>query len=252
VGGLESCSERRSGDIRLRSALLASTVIVLVVVGYPAAAKPATLLSAFAIEGHVGASWSLPSGVESSVVEVATSSSQGTDGSFFTESLVLFDVLFATQTSYVSTEVLPPGTYYLHVGTYDPSCAYVTCPGREYTQTGTFTIPNESPQITGKRFGLQVYAFGAWAKLRFKMCDDSEGYMRIQVRERRTISGRVVAQRRFREESYIIPRTCTDENVSHWLPDRLLGDGRLRIAVRLIDPAGATSPWTQRSWAAPH
>ena len=80
---------------------------------------------------HPTATWSLPTGVESRVIEVATDPATGSDGYFFSENVVALDVPTSTDTSWTYTYQLDPGTYYVHVGGSDTTCS--TCPVREFS-----------------------------------------------------------------------------------------------------------------------
>jgi hypothetical protein len=53
---------------------------------------------------------------------VARSPDQASDGKFFTENTIISDALTASQTSWLYESQLKPGTYYVHVQGFDPSC----------------------------------------------------------------------------------------------------------------------------------
>jgi hypothetical protein len=65
------------------------------------------------------ASWSLPAGEQSELVEVASSAATGPDGYFSDANVVDFTLLGAADTSWASTLALTPGTYYVHVKGWD-------------------------------------------------------------------------------------------------------------------------------------
>jgi len=73
------------------------------------------------VQRHPSAAWTLPTGVTSDVIEIATKPDGGSDGSFFTENVVVFDPLQPTQTSWLSSKQLRPRTYYVHVKGEDSS-----------------------------------------------------------------------------------------------------------------------------------
>jgi hypothetical protein len=131
--------------VKIRVALAA--VAVLGVVAVPEAlAAPPTLLSVGNIDRHATATWSLPSGVEAQVVEAATSPATSSDGAFFSENRVVFDLLEDAQTSWTDNSQLAPGTYYLHISGLDSPCFYASqCPVREYSQIMTLVIPAAAP-----------------------------------------------------------------------------------------------------------
>lgn len=89
--------------------LAVATIAALVFVPTAAAAAP-ILLSVGDISRHPTATWSLPSGVESRVAEVATSPQTSSDGYFFNENVKAFDTLEPTQTSWTYNSQLDPGT----------------------------------------------------------------------------------------------------------------------------------------------
>jgi hypothetical protein len=111
------------------------------VFGSPAAAAPPVLTSVRHIDGRPAATWTLPPGVTSQVVEVATSPATSTDGDFFSENVEAFDLLEDAQTSWVDDFQLDPGVYYLHVGGFEEPCYFAgLCPIQEFTQIGTLRI----------------------------------------------------------------------------------------------------------------
>ena len=85
---------------------------------------PFTLTSAGHTDRRITASWTLPSGMKTEFIEVATSPEVYPDGRlaglFVDENIVLYDdSLSRTQESYVASDALPPGTYYVHVRAWD-------------------------------------------------------------------------------------------------------------------------------------
>jgi hypothetical protein len=122
--------------------------MALAVVGVPnqAAAAPPFLVSASQENRTPTATWSLPTGVESALVEVATSPATASDGYFQTSNVVIFATLTPTQTSWRASRSLTPGTFYLHVGGIDRPCFLAgQCPVREFTQTAAVVIPDYGP-----------------------------------------------------------------------------------------------------------
>jgi hypothetical protein len=112
----------------------------------PAVAAPPVLVSAYDVNRHPAASWTLPPGVKSQVAEVATSPATSTDGYFFSENVKAFDVLEPTQTSWVYNFQLDPGIYYVHIAGLDEPCFYAgLCPVREFTQTAALVIEAPPP-----------------------------------------------------------------------------------------------------------
>lgn len=124
-----------------RAVLLAA----LVLGGLPTAAgaTPPTLTSVSQTSGHITATWTLAPGTEARVIEAATDPATGSDGYFFSENVKRFSTLETTQTSYTATYANDPGTYYVHVASYDPNCT--SCPVREWSNVMTVTIPAPPP-----------------------------------------------------------------------------------------------------------
>jgi hypothetical protein len=122
--------------------LAVATIAALVFVPTAAAAAP-ILLSVGDISRHPTATWSLPSGVESRVAEVATSPQTSSDGYFFNENVKAFDTLEPTQTSWAYNSQLDPGTYYVHIGGFDTTCS--SCPIREWSEIKTLIIAAPPP-----------------------------------------------------------------------------------------------------------
>jgi hypothetical protein len=121
------------------SVFLAALVGVLFLSAGAALAAPPVILTVGQVSQHPTATWSLPTGVQSQVVEVATNPATGSDGYFFSENVKAFDIPQPTDTSWTYTYQLDPGTYYVHVGGYDTTC--IACPVREFSSILTLVIP---------------------------------------------------------------------------------------------------------------
>ena len=106
-------------------------------------AAPPILLSVGHTSGHLTAEWSLPPGVQPRVIEAATSPETGSDGYFFEENVAEFETLQDFQTSFVASDRMDPGTYYVHVAGYDDSC--LECDVREFSAVMAVTIPQPPP-----------------------------------------------------------------------------------------------------------
>ena len=109
----------------------------------PALGAPPMLQSVGQINAHPTATWTLPSGVQSRVAEVATKPDTSSDGYFFNENVKAFDTLDDGQTTWVYNSQLDPGTYYVHIGGFDPNCQ--ACPVREFSAIKTLTITAPTP-----------------------------------------------------------------------------------------------------------
>jgi hypothetical protein len=87
AGGRWRASVRKGVLLKYRASLIVA-VLALSLAGSPAFAAPPTLVSVGRIDRHPTATWTLPPGVESRVVEVATSPATASDGYFFNENVV--------------------------------------------------------------------------------------------------------------------------------------------------------------------
>jgi hypothetical protein len=119
-----------------------------------ASAAPPTLLTVdyTASTTELQVTWSLPPGVESAVIEANANPSLDSDGYFlygpnngvYGYPAIVFDVPDSTDTRWDHLiDEQPPGTYYVHVAGFDSTCD--TCPVREWTSLGTFTVPEPAP-----------------------------------------------------------------------------------------------------------
>jgi hypothetical protein len=130
----------------VRRLLVLIVTIVSIVHTGEATAAPPVLTSVSHVQRHPQAIWTLPPGVVPQIAEVATSPSTGTDGYFFRENVVAFDLLERGQTNWVDSSQLDPGIYYVHIAGLDEPCFYAgVCPIREFTQIMTLTIAAPPP-----------------------------------------------------------------------------------------------------------
>ena len=128
----------------MRAGVLVPALVATVLLSAGSAlAAPPAILTVGQVSRHPTATWSLPTGVESRVIEVATDPATGSDGYFFSENVVALDVPTSTDTSWTYTYQLDPGTYYVHVGGSDTTCS--TCPVREFSSILTLDIPAPPP-----------------------------------------------------------------------------------------------------------
>jgi hypothetical protein len=116
-------------------------LIALVVAGIaaPQALAAAPVLIYANVTGlHATATWTLPAGVESRIVEVASIPSVDSDGYFQSYALEAGGLLNASDTTWTDAFQLEPGRiYYLHVGGQDTSCG--SCP-IEFSNIKSFTV----------------------------------------------------------------------------------------------------------------
>jgi hypothetical protein len=128
--------------MRIRTFLPVFVAAVFLSSGSAHAAAP-ILLAVGQVSQHPTATWSLPTGVQSEVIEVATNPATGSDGYFFFENVKAFDIPQSTDTTWTYTYQLDPGTYYVHVVGYDSTCG--PCPIREFSSILTLVIPAPPP-----------------------------------------------------------------------------------------------------------
>ena len=100
----------------MRVTVIFAAVIAALAFSVSARAAPPVLTTVGQIDGHPTASWTLPPGGETWVVEIAHSTAAGSDGHFSLENRVVYDALFNSSTSWTDSGYpLQPGTYYVHV-----------------------------------------------------------------------------------------------------------------------------------------
>ncbi len=105
----------------MRRSLIAIGLLALLLTALPAGAgTSATIISATAPAGRITVSWSLPAGEESDWVEVARAPSTVPSGSFEPANYVDSDFFTSSEggtTTWASDDIVPSGTYYVHVET---------------------------------------------------------------------------------------------------------------------------------------
>jgi hypothetical protein len=100
-----------------------SVLAALIVTPTAAYAAAPTLSSVGLVKRHPTAAWTLPAGVESVGIEVASAPDVASDGSFFSRNRVIRRTVKGEATSWrYGLQLTKPGTYYVHVQGYDPSC----------------------------------------------------------------------------------------------------------------------------------
>jgi hypothetical protein len=108
---------------------------------------------------HISATWSGPY-LDFGAIQIATQPSIGSDGDFFHENWVRFDLLGAGQTSWTDSEQIEhPGTYYLRLGGWDPQYewhdfgyGYADWFGGEtYSGTYSFTVQPICKRVVARR-----------------------------------------------------------------------------------------------------
>jgi hypothetical protein len=138
----------------------AATAAVVFAVAPPAAGAAAPVITTVAhFNGYPILTWTLPPSLRSAVVEVANSPATGPDGYFVFENLQIFEQLQPDQVTWTSSFGLDPGAYYVHVAGFDPECAFVTCPGRQWSETAALTVPGP-PEVVAKPVVSGVFRTG--------------------------------------------------------------------------------------------
>ena len=221
--------------------LLVVTVAALVL---PAAAlaAPPTLVAVGHAQQQLTATWTLPAGVESQLIEIATDPALSTDGAFLGEHLVHFELLEAGQTSYRSRDHrLKTGvTYYVHMNAIDWPCFFVfACPVREWSNILTLRIPNAAPVLQSRRWTANRTRRSGNARL--QVCDD-EGDVTVIVGQQRLRSGKVVARTTSVMGNALRVSGCGSLRVTWSIPANLIATGDVyRVSFAVVDAAGRRS-----------
>lgn len=230
----------------VRAALLIAGVVFALTWAHAAKAAPPTLLSVGETKRHAQATWSLAPGAEAQVLEIATSPEAGSDGYFFSENVKRFELLEAGQTEWLDSDTLDVGTYYVHVSSYDPSCGYITCPGREWSNVLVLRIVNKRPTISNMR----VRFYGGYeieARVSFTYCDDGDDGTVLAL-ERAWLPRIKNARRRHGDWIFRARGGCTRERISWYLGSRFTGVGYYSIGLRARDHDHAWSNTLKRTW----
>ena len=206
-----------------------------------AGAAPPTLVSVGHVEQRPTARWTLPTGVESQLIEIATDPALSTDGAFL-GNLVLYELLEATQTTWASTRHrLKTGiTYYVHLNAIDWPCFFVfACPAREWSNVLTLRIPNAAPILQSRQWSASKARRVGTAKL--QVCDD-EGDVRVVVGQARLRGGRVVARTTTVVTSALRSSGCGRLAVRWPIPAKLISTGDVyRVTFAVVDALGRRS-----------
>jgi hypothetical protein len=217
-------------------------VTAALVVPTAAPAAPPTLVSVGHVEQRPTARWTLPTGVESQLIEIATDPALSTDGAFIGDNLVLFDLLAASQTSWRSNDHrLKTGvTYYVHMNAIDWPCFFVfACPVREWSNVLTLRIPNAAPVLQSRRWSASRTRRSGTARL--QVCDD-EGAFRVIVGQQRIRGGKVVARATTIASSSLRASGCGSLSVTWPIPGKLIATGDLyRVTFAVVDELGRRS-----------
>src|SRR5687768_2198781 len=225
-----------------RRPLAVVVVTAALVVPTTALAAPPTLVSVGHVEQRPTARWTLPTGVESQLIEIATDPALNPDGAFAGDHLVLFDLLEASQTSWRSSDHrLRTGvTYYVHMNAIDWPCFFVfACPVREWSNVLTLRIPNVAPVLQSRRWSANRARRSGNATL--QVCDD-EGDLRVIIGQHRLRTGKVVARSTTAQTEALRGGGCGFIRVTWSIPEKLIATGDLyRVTFTVVDAAGRRS-----------
>ena len=226
----------------MKRLLIVAAVAAAVLVPAAAFAAPPTLVAVGHAKQHLTATWTLPPGVESQLIEIATDPALSTDGAFLGDHLVHFDLLEAGQTSYTSSESrLKTGvTYYVHMNAIDWPCFFVfACPVREWSNVLTLRIPNVAPVLQSRRWSASKTLRSGSARL--EVCDD-EGDFMVVIGQRRLRGGKVVARATTVVSADLPVSGCGSLRVTWSIPARLIAIGDVyRVTFAVVDAAGRRS-----------
>jgi hypothetical protein len=251
-GGDEVVSTWHHPSVPWRRGIVAVTVATAVTATAAAGAPPraATITVVGQTSRHATATWTLPPGVVSDMIEIATSSAAGSEGGFFTENVTLFDLLQQTQTSYVSTDRLDVGTYWVHVKTLDNDCSYA-----ENNSCFAWSAPAQLviPQPPNRRPTLRFLGWEPFSgDARTKVCDDTaSGRLTFRTTLKRDLFGRGTTTRM---RVYRASSTPTFEDgdmdcATYYVPlPNLLGVARYTMTMTVSDGRGAISKPLVRRW----
>ena len=214
----------------------------LLLVPAAAVAAPPTLVAVGHAKQFLTARWTLPSGVESQLIEIATDPALSTDGAFLGEHLVHFELLEAGQTSYTANERrLKTGvTYYVHMNAIDWPCFFVfACPVREWSNVLTLRIPNVAPVVQARRWTANRTRRSGNATL--QVCDD-EGDVTVVIGQQRLRGGKVIARATTIVSGALHSNGCGSLSVNWPIPASLIAIGDVyRVTFAVVDAAGKRS-----------
>lgn len=226
----------------MRRLLVVVIVAAGLVVPTAALAAPPTLVAVGHAQQQLTARWTLPPGVESQLIEIATDPAVSTDGAFVGEHLVHFDLLEAGQTSYRSSDHrLKTGiTYYVHMNAIDWPCFFVfACPVREWSNVLTLRIPNLPPVLQSRQWTTNRTRRSGNARL--QVCDD-EGDVTVIVGQQRLRGGKVVARSTSTMSNVLRVNGCGSLRVTWPIPSNLIATGDVyRVSFAVVDAAGRRS-----------
>jgi hypothetical protein len=230
-------------------------VTALAVAPVAEALNPPTLISAGHVKRHPTARWTLPANVEAWTVEVATRPVIGSDGRFFSENLVTSDSVRTTDTEWLDSDRLKPGTYYVHVRGYDNTCLvppYTGECGVVWSNTLSFSVINRAPTLRALGWSLRGHGrgFGYYVtvSVRMRICDDVGGTITAYRTERSHLGGRTGGRSSGSDYGRSRRAGCTVTRWTWRLEDKFFGIGYYTVRVWVRDEDRAKSRVITRSW----
>jgi hypothetical protein len=132
----------------LVAALVFGAIGALLIAAPGAEARAPVMQSVVVKDGHGVFEWTLPSGVQSRVIEVATKPTRDPTG-YFLQSYLLSQYYYAFQgnETHFDFKLPAPGKYYVHLAGQDTKNA-PPCPGREFSHVFEFTVTSAN-EIVG-------------------------------------------------------------------------------------------------------
>jgi hypothetical protein len=134
---------------RTAIAIISTLFAVALLAPGSALAFPAGLISVTGQprSNHPTFTWCKLPRVESLFVETATSDEVGVGGHFLQKNLTSFNVVGKQDTTFTDEYEFQPGTYYVHVGSYDPGIPHPAS-SIEFSNVLSFTVV-AGPHVTG-------------------------------------------------------------------------------------------------------
>jgi hypothetical protein len=210
--------------------------------------RTATITLVAQTGGHLNVGWTLPVAVDAFAIEVAVDPATDSDGSYVGGNVRDTALLDPSQNTFVAKDRLRPGTYYLHVETFDRLCS---CFGWSPSAQATIPLPpNGAPTLT-----IDIFTFYS-AGVIMDVCDDTEAgsltFRSVVARRARLRSP--PTRRQLVWESPITPSVFEgDVGCGVYLvrTPSFYAPGAYTLTVAVTDSRGGTSKPVTRRWTQP-